>query len=99
MATEYPFTLLVDPDKELYQALGVERIAWNQWVRPSTWRRYFRSRGEAKQGAITGDPLQAPGVAIIDTEGVVRYLHRGITLADYPTIDEVLEALTEITAR
>lgn len=99
MATEYPFTLLVDPDKNLYRAVGVERIRLNQWLRPSTWRRYLRSRGQARQGAITGDPLQAPGVVIVDTDGIVRYLHRGITLADYPTIDEVVSALEEIAGQ
>lgn len=97
MATEYPFPCLVDPDKNLYRTLGVERIRLDQWLRPSTWRRYAQSRGQAKQGRITGDPLQAPGVAIIDTDGVLRYLHRGVTLADYPTLDDVLTALREIT--
>ena len=46
-----------------------------------------------KQGRITGDPRQAPGVAIVDTDGTLAYLHRGVTLADYPTVDEVLAAL------
>ena len=35
-------------------------------------------------------------MAVIDTDGVVRYLHRGVTLADYPTVDEVLAAVREI---
>jgi peroxiredoxin len=93
MATEYDFDCLVDPDRNLYKALGVEHIALNQWFRISTWRKYFRSWGQAKQGRITGDPLQAPGVAVIDADGVLRYLHRGVTLADYPTVDEVLAAV------
>jgi peroxiredoxin len=97
MATEYDFDCLVDPERNLYRALGVERIALNQWLRISTWRKYLRSRGEAEQGKITGDPLQAPGVTVVDTDGVVRYLHRGVTLADYPDLDEVLTAVRELT--
>jgi len=97
MATEYDFECLVDPDRNLYRALGVEHIALNQWLRISTWRKYLRSRGQAKQGRITGDPRQAPGVAVIDTDGVLRYLHRGVTLADYPALDEVLNAVRAIS--
>ncbi len=97
MATEYDFECLVDPERNLYRALGIEHIALNQWFRISTWRKYLRSRGRAKQGRVTGDPLQAPGVAVIDTDGVVHYLHRGVTLADYPTVDEVLDAVRGIS--
>jgi hypothetical protein len=93
MAEGLPFTALVDPDKQLYRALGIERIAWDQWIRPSTWRRYLRSVGRARQGRLTGDLLQAPGVAILEPPGTLRWLHRGRTLGDYPTLDEILAAL------
>ncbi len=96
MATRYDFECLVDPERNLYQALGIGHIALNQWLRISTWRKYLRSRGQAEQGRITGDPLQAPGVAVFDTDGVLRFLHRGVTLADYPTVDEVTAAVRRI---
>ncbi len=91
-----PFPALLDPDKNLYRALGIERIRWEQWLRPSTWRRYFASIRRARQGRLTGDILQAPGIAILDPGRTVRYLHRGRTLGDYPPVVEVIGALRQV---
>lgn len=91
-----PFPLLVDPDRNLYRALGIDRIAWYRFLQPSTWRRYLRAAKGARQGRLTGDLRQAPGVVIIDLDRRVRYLHRGVTLADYPDLDEVLDELRAI---
>lgn len=99
MADGLPFPALIDPDKQLYRALGIERIHWDQWFRPSTWRRYLRSLGHARQGRLTGDILQAPGVAILEPPGIVRWLHRGRTLGDYPSVTEILDALRAVVGR
>jgi hypothetical protein len=94
-----PFPALVDPVKQLYRALEIERIRWDQWIRPSTWRRYLRSVGRARQGRLTGDILQAPGLAIFEPPGILRWLHQGRTLGDYPSVTEILDALRAIVAR
>jgi hypothetical protein len=99
MADGLPFPALIDPDKQLYRALGIERIHWDQWLRLSTWRRYLRSVGHARQGRLTGDILQAPGVAILEPPGIVRWLHRGRTLGDYPSVTEILDALRAVVGR
>lgn len=96
MAGGLPFPALVDPDKRLYGTLGIERIAWDQWFRPSTWRRYARSIGHARQGRLSGDLLQAPGIAIFEPSGILRWLHRGRTLADYPALTEIRGALQAV---
>jgi hypothetical protein len=93
--TGMPYPCLVDPDKALYRELGIGRIPLAQWLRAHTWRRYARTLGRARQGRITGDPLQAGGVAVIDVDGTLRYLHRSTTLADLPPLDEVLQAVTD----
>jgi peroxiredoxin len=94
-----PFPALVDPDKHLYRALGIERISWDQWFRPSTWRRYLAALGGGqRQGRLTGDVLQAPGVVILNASGTIRYLHRGRTLADYPPLGDILDALRVVTS-
>jgi hypothetical protein len=92
-----PFSALLDPEKNLYLALGIERIGWHQWLRPSTWRGYLRSIRRARQGRLTGDILQAPGVVILDPKRTVRYLHRGTTLGHYPALAEILAALRATT--
>lgn len=96
MSMGIPFPCLVDPDKNLYRELGIARIAPTQWFRPSTWGRYLRGLSRARPGRFTGDVLQAPGVAIIDPEGLIRYLHRGTTLGDYPPVGEVVAELQQI---
>lgn len=90
-----PFPLLLDPDRNLYRALGIDHIAWHRFLQPSTWRRYVSASRGARQGRLTGDLRQAPGVAIVDTDRRLRYLHRGSTLADYPPLSDVLAALRE----
>jgi hypothetical protein len=99
MAEGLPFPALVDSGKQLYRALGIERIHWDQWFRLSTWRRYLRSVRRARQGRLTGDLLQAPGVAILEPSGRLRWLHRGRTLGDYPTLGEILDALRAVVSR
>ena len=93
-----PFPALCDPDKNLYRALGIERIRWHRWVRPATWWRWAVASKGVRQGRLTGDVLQASGVAILDAAGTLRYLHRGRTLADYPPLGDILDALRAVTA-
>lgn len=97
MARGVPFPLLVDPERNLYRVLGLEHIRWHRFLQPSTWWRYLRSARVARQGRLTGDVRQSPGVAIIDTDRRIRYLHRGTTLGDYPPVEEVLQALRAVT--
>lgn len=88
-----PYPALVDPEKNLYRTLGIERIRWKRWVEIDTWRKYLRSVRRARQGLPTGDILQAPGVVILDPDRTVRYLYRGTTLGDYPPLAVILEEL------
>lgn len=88
-----PFPLLVDPDRNLYRALDLDHIHWRRWLQPSTWRRYLPGARGGGQGRLTGDLRQAPGVAVIDRDRRLRYLHRGTTLGDYPPVTDVLAAL------
>ncbi|WP_041759359.1 peroxiredoxin-like family protein [Pseudonocardia dioxanivorans] len=92
------FPLLLDPRHDLYRALDVRRIRWWMLLQPVTWRNYLLAARRARQGRITGHPLQAPGLAIVDTDGTIRFLHRGKTLGDYPTIEAIRSAVGRISA-
>lgn len=91
------FPLLVDPERNFYRVLGLARIRWYKFFQPSTWTKYLRGARGARQGRLTGDIMQTPGIAIIDPDRRLRYLHRGTTLGDYPALDEVLDALRAVT--
>lgn len=84
------FPLLLDPAHNLYEALDVRRIRWWKLLSPATWWRYLRAARRARQGRLTGHPLQAPGLAIVAPDRSIRYLYRGETLGDYPPVAEVM---------
>jgi peroxiredoxin len=99
------FPLLLDPDQNLYGALELPRMRPIDLLRPSTWRHYLplfwkryvtRTARGPRQGRIVGDPMQLPGIALVDGDGVVRWLHRGASLGDYPPIGEVLTRVDEL---
>ena len=89
------FPCVVDPDHNLYRALGLGRVAWYEWATPRLWRNYLGAfRRGARQGRVTGDIHQKPGVAVVGADRTVRWLHRASTVGDYPALDTVLTALT-----
>lgn len=93
MADGIGFELLLDPDHLLYDALSVGHFPWWKMLMPGTWRRYLRAARGARQGKITGHPLQSPGLAVLDADLRIQFVHRGETLGDYPTIESLLEVL------
>ncbi len=92
MAKGIWFPCLVDPTRRVAHALGIRKIGLG-WLDPTGWWAYVRAlaRG-ARQGKIT-DPLQSPGIAVLDGRGTARFVHRGTTLGDYPPLADVLASL------
>ena len=99
------FPLLLDPEQRLYRALELRRLRWIDLLRPRTWSRYLpvfvrryvtrRLDGPA-QGRIVGDLLQLPGLALLDADGALLWVHRGAVLGDYPPLDEVLRRIDDL---
>ena len=97
MADGMPFECLVDPDANLYRALGIGRVGLGEWLRPSTIRRYVRAwRRGGRQGRVTGDWRRLSGVAVIDTERRLRWQYGATGVGDYPSIADVVSALTAV---
>ena len=98
MDTGMPFPCLVDADARLYTALGIGRLEWHEWLKPGVWRNYWRAlRRGSRPGQVTGDPRRLSGVALIDPERNVRWVHRSQVPGDYPPIDAVLDVLRQTT--
>ncbi len=90
------FECLVDPNRVLYETLGLGRVRWHQWLTPELWRNYLGAfRRGGRQGAVTGDRRQLSGVAIVASDRRLMYLHRSRTVGDYPSIDSMLGHLPD----
>ncbi len=88
------FPAVVDPNSHLYRAVDLPRMRWWEMLRPQGARNYWRSfRRGNRQGRITGDAFQLPGVLVVDSSGVLRWLYRGKAIGDYPTMDETISAV------
>ncbi len=92
MANGVGYPLLLDPTRQLYDAVDLHRIRWWKLLTPATWVKYLRAARRARQGRITAHPLQAPGFVIFGPGGVIELLHRGETLGDCPAVETVLAA-------
>jgi hypothetical protein len=92
-----PFPLVVDPDANLYRALDIGRVGWSHWLRRDVASRYVRAwRGGARPGRITGDARRLSGVAIVDPDRRLRYVHRSASVGDYPPVAELLAVLKNL---
>ncbi|MBI2168532.1 MAG: AhpC/TSA family protein [Actinobacteria bacterium] len=91
------FPLLVDPERHTHEALALPRRWWVA-LHPKGWWKYLRAifRGN-RQGRIV-DPIQIPGLALLDEHAVARRIHRGRALGDYPPIATVLDELRNLSA-
>ena len=90
-----PFPCLVDAERRLYRVLGLGRVGPTTFLDPTTYMNYWRSwRRGARQGRVSGDPGQLSGVAILDADGRLRWRHVSRTIGDYPSLPDVLGALS-----
>jgi len=88
------FPCVVDPDHNVYRTFGFGRVRWWQWLTPALWRNYLRAFGRgSRQGKVTGDVGQLPGVVIVGRDRRVQYAFHARTVGDYPPISRLLDAL------
>ena len=84
--------ILVDEQRELYRAYGLEQAKWYHLVGPRTWLAYVK---EALRGTFPGRPVadttQQGGDVLIDPHGVVRFHHVGAGSGYRPTVAQILK--------
>jgi peroxiredoxin len=99
MAEGMPFPCLVDPERNVYRALGLGRVSWRTVFMPATYVNYARGwlRG-VRQGKITGDPRQLSGVAVLDADSRPAWVHRSRTIGDYPSVADVVAQVERLAA-
>ncbi|NIL98052.1 MAG: redoxin domain-containing protein [Planctomycetales bacterium] len=89
--TQWPWPMLVDEDRRLYHAYGMQPGSWHKILGPASWAAYARLivRGHLPRPP-TGDTQQLGGDVVIDPHGTVRLQHVGQGPADRLPIDELL---------
>ena len=91
--TKLPWPLLVDSDRQLYQAYGMERADWWSIYGPSSIWHYMklifgRGRRIEKPGS---DYRQLGGDVLIDPAGLVKFHYVSESPHDRPEVQEILD--------
>jgi hypothetical protein len=92
---------VADPSKSSYEAMGLERYDLRRiFTDPALKerRRENKRAGFSQNWAATKlrDAAQLPGAAVIDAQGVIRWLHRGIHPGDLPPMSQMLSAAAAV---
>ena len=90
--TGFPWPLLLDTDRSLYQAYGMDRGTANEVMGIHNWWLYLKLM--ARGGRVrrpTDDIYQLGGDVLIDPQGMVQLHYVGRGPADRPSIDELLK--------
>lgn len=86
-----PFPLLLDPDDQLRNALGIERMKMTRLASPKGAIAYAKALKHI--GDITiklSEATQRPGCILLDADQQVVWKYIGNQLGDYPPIDVLL---------
>ena len=91
-----PFPLLLDPDGELRNALGVDtKLSKREMMSWASAKNYVSVIGRRRQGKVSRTHAEdRPAVVILDDQLKMVWSHVGTALGDYPTIDEIKTAIT-----
>jgi peroxiredoxin len=97
---DIPFPCVVRPDRGAHRAYGLRRGTLNDVAGPRVWAPWLKNMvtGNPQGRFGQGDPVQLPGTFVVDTDGVIRYVHRGRRSSDIAPNDEVLDALERVRA-
>jgi len=94
--TKLTWPLLIDSERTLYHAYGMEHGRWSEiYGLASIWA-YVKLFARGRRPKLPGsDVHQLGGDVIIDPKGTVRLHHIGRGLADRPSIDTLLRCVSD----
>jgi hypothetical protein len=91
------FTVLLDRDRAVYQAYGLERSRLRSYHPRVVWiyiKRWFQ-RGKF-HNSHGDDTSQLGGDFIVDMNGKLRFIHPSHDPADRPSVEKLLVALKDL---
>ena len=91
--TKAPFPLLIDTERSVYRAYGLERSFVKSW-HPRIILHYLALLLKGRKlHPIQGDPNQLGGDFIVDAWGIVRFSHYSEDPSDRPSFKQMMEAI------
>ena len=94
----FPFDVVGDPKKKLYERYGVETSVW-ALLHPGAWpalvKGYLQKDKPALEGLPGGGPLGLPADFLIAPDGTVKAAHYGKHADDQWSVDEVVAKARE----
>jgi len=91
---EWPFTLLADSERKLYQAFDLKQLAWRKVFSPSTLKLYLKlfRKGLHLEDYGKEDIYQTGGDFLLDRAGNVLFALRSEDPSDRPSVASLLKA-------
>jgi len=91
------FRLLLDPERTVYAAYGLERSVLRSWNLKTMWRYAQLLRAGRQWRGIQGDSAQLGGDFIVDAGGTVRFVYRSHDPTDRPPVEQLLSLLGDLS--
>jgi alkyl hydroperoxide reductase subunit AhpC len=91
-----PFRLLLDPDRQVYDAYGMERSYRQSWNIKTVSAYVNLIRDGREWRGIQGDSAQLGGDFVIDCGGLVRMACRSKDPTDRPPVHDLLKTLRQL---
>ena len=96
---ELPFPLLVDPERRVYRAYGLEKGAWWRFLLPKVALGYWRMMESGAQvQRPEEDPLQLGGDFVVDPDGRLALVHPAKDPTDRPSVAALLAMIGTVSA-
>jgi Peroxiredoxin len=91
---DFPFRLVPDPEKKVYNIFGVESGSFLDLVSPTAFLRTLKdspllSKYKFIKGGVKGDRFLRPAFFVVDN-GIVVWSYKSKNVADSPDISEIL---------
>lgn len=90
-----PLRVILDPEREVYQAYELERSYLRAWGLKTMWRYVLLLAAGRKWRGIQGDSAQMGGDFIVDSEGIIRLAYRSHDPTDRPSAEDLIRCIEQ----
>jgi peroxiredoxin len=97
--TVAPFPMLIDESQQVYRDYRLGRARLTDWTPRVIWN-YLKwiARGYLPR-KVSGDPYQLGGDFIVDSAGIVRFVHKSRDATDRPSVESLIQSLHQTASK